>query len=80
MKKYNKIVLKIRSALISESNSASLQIIENLTRQVSALSENTQFIIVTSGAISQGMNILNIDSKPKDLESLQALAAIHSIV
>ena len=34
MKKYNKVVLKIGSALISESNSASLQIIENLTRQV----------------------------------------------
>ena len=76
MKKYNKVVLKIGSALISESNSASLQIIENLTRQVSNLSKNTQFIIVTSGAISQGMNILNINNKPKDLESLQALAAI----
>lgn len=76
MKKYNKVVLKIGSALISESNSASLEIIENLTRQVSALSKNTQFIIVTSGAISQGMNILNINNKPKDLESLQALAAI----
>jgi len=76
MKKYNKVVLKIGSALISESNSASLQIIENLTRQVSDLSKNTQFIIVTSGAISQGMNILNINNKPKDLESLQALAAI----
>ena len=76
MKKYNKVVLKIGSALISESNSASLQIIENLTRQVSDLSKNTKFIIVTSGAISQGMNILNINNKPKDLESLQALAAI----
>ena len=76
MKKYNKVVLKIGSALINESNSASSQIIENLTRQVSGLSNNTQFIIVSSGAISQGMNILNINNKPKDLESLQALAAI----
>ena len=76
MKKYNKVVLKIGSALINESNSASTQIIENLTRQVSDLSDNTQFIIVSSGAISQGMNILNIMNKPKDLESLQALAAI----
>ena len=76
MKKYNKVLLKIGSALINESNSASTQIIENLTRQVSDLSDNTQFIIVSSGAISQGMNILNIMNKPKDLESLQALAAI----
>lgn len=67
MKKYNKVVLKIGSALINESNSASTQIIENLTRQVSGLSDNTQFIIVSSGAISQGMNILNIMNKPKIL-------------
>ena len=43
---------------------------------MSTASENTNFIIVSSGAISQGMNILNIESKPKDLQSLQALAAI----
>ena len=67
MKKYNKVVLKIGSALINESNSASSQIIEKLTRQVSDLSNNTQFIIVSSGAISQCINILNIKNKPKDL-------------
>ena len=76
MKKYKKVVLKIGSALISESNSASSEMIKDLSSQISLLHHDTQFIIVTSGAISQGMNMLGVTDKPKDLESLQALAAI----
>ena len=76
MKKYKKVVLKLGSALISESNSTSSEMIKDLSSQISLLHHDTQFIIVTSGAISQGMNILGINDKPKDLESLQALAAI----
>lgn len=76
MKKYKKIVLKIGSALISGNNLASCSLIKSLSDQVSVLNKDVQFIIVSSGAISQGMNILNIDHKPKDLETLQALAAI----
>ena len=76
MKKYKKVVLKIGSALISESNSTSSKMIEDLSSQISLLHHDTKFIIVTSGAISQGMNILDVNDKPKDLESLQALAAI----
>ena len=76
MKKYKKVVLKIGSALISESNIASSRMINDLSEQVSLMNNCIEFIIVTSGAISQGMNILNTTEKPKDLESLQALAAI----
>tara|TARA_B100001778_G_scaffold263844_1_gene224600 strand:+ start:1608 stop:2393 length:786 start_codon:yes stop_codon:yes gene_type:complete len=76
MKEYKKVVVKIGSALISDSILSSIDLIKNLSKQVSTASENTNFIIVSSGAISQGMNILNIESKPKDLQSLQALAAI----
>ena len=76
MKKYKKVVLKLGSALISESSSTSSEMIKDLSSQISLLHHDTQFIIVTSGAISQGMNILGINDKPKDLESLQALAAI----
>jgi glutamate 5-kinase len=76
MKKYKKVVLKIGSALISESNIASSRMINDLSEQVSLMNNSIDFIIVTSGAISQGMNILNTNEKPKDLESLQALAAI----
>ena len=76
MKKYKKVVLKIGSALISESDIASSRMINDLSEQVSLMNNSIEFIIVTSGAISQGMNILKAKDKPKDLESLQALAAI----
>ena len=76
MKKYKKVVLKIGSALISETNVSSSHLVNNLTNQISNADKDIQFIIVSSGAISQGMKILNIDNKPIDLESLQALAAI----
>jgi len=76
MKKYKKVVLKIGSALISETNTSSSHLINNLADQISNADKNIQFIIVSSGAISQGMKILNINNKPIDLESLQALAAI----
>ena len=76
MKKYRKVVLKIGSALISETNTSSSHLVNNLANQISNADKDIQFIIVSSGAISQGMKILNIDNKPIDLESLQALAAI----
>ena len=76
MKEYKKVVLKIGSALITENNSESCSLIKNLSKQISELNKDVQFIIVSSGAISQGMNILKINNKPRDLESLQALAAI----
>ena len=79
MKKYKKVVLKIGSALISESNSTSSEMIKDLSSQISLLHHDTQFIIVTSGAISQGMNILGINDKPKDLESFLRSTATSKI-
>lgn len=76
MKNYKKVVIKIGSALISENSVASSSFIKDLSNQISMLNKKIQFIIVSSGAISQGMNILDIINKPKDLEALQALAAI----
>ena len=76
MKKYKKVVLKIGSALISETNVSSSHLVNNLTNQISNADKDIQSIIVSSGAISQGMKILNINNKQIDLESLQALAAI----
>ena len=77
MNDYKKIVLKIGSALISDEKNAGNQLINCLCNQISHLSKSSiEFVIVTSGAISQGQKILNISSKPEDLESLQALAAI----
>ena len=71
------IVLKIGSALISSDENLSDKLIKSLTAQINDyIKKGTNFVIVTSGAISQGQKILNINQKPIELESLQALAAI----
>ena len=71
------IVLKIGSALISSNENLSDKLIKSLTAQINDyIKKGMNFVIVTSGAISQGQKILNINQKPIELESLQALAAI----
>lgn len=71
------IVLKIGSALISSNENLSDKLIKSLTAQINDfIKKGMNFVIVTSGAISQGQKILNINRKPIELESLQALAAI----
>ena len=77
MKDYKTIVLKIGSALISSDKNISDKLIKSLTAQINDfIKKGINFVIVTSGAISQGQKILNINQKPIELESLQALAAI----
>ena len=77
MKDLKIIVLKIGSALISSDENQSNRLIESITSQINFfIKKRIKFVIVTSGAISQGQRILNIAKKPTDLESLQALAAI----
>ncbi|MBH44831.1 MAG: glutamate 5-kinase [Gammaproteobacteria bacterium] len=72
-----RIIIKIGSSLISQDKSLSIKKIEEWTEQINKIKEkDKQIIIVSSGAISQGMNILNMKEKPQNLESLQALAAI----
>ncbi|MDB4089928.1 glutamate 5-kinase [Gammaproteobacteria bacterium] len=77
MKDCKMIVLKIGSALISSDENLSDKLIKSLTAQINDfIKKGMNFVIVTSGAISQGQKILNINQKPIELESLQALAAI----
>ena len=77
MNKYKKVVLKIGSALISNEQKAKDHLINSLCSQISKLLKSSiEFVIVTSGAISQGQKTLKISNRPEQLESLQALAAI----
>ena len=77
MNNYGKVILKIGSALLSDEKHDAENFIKDISKQVSAaIQAGVKFAIVTSGAISQGQKILNLENKPKDLESLQALAAI----
>ncbi len=74
IKKHNKIIIKIGSSLISSVNKDH---IEGICEDISNLKDDgKQIIIVTSGAISQGMGIVGITEKPTDTKKLQALAAI----
>tara|TARA_B100001063_G_scaffold163199_1_gene152283 strand:- start:445 stop:1551 length:1107 start_codon:yes stop_codon:yes gene_type:complete len=75
LNKSNKIVVKIGSSIIN--NDDGKDYLSNICSEISQLiNEGKKIIIVTSGAISQGMSILNITVRPRSIKELQALAAI----
>ncbi len=74
---YRNVVVKIGSALLSNDNHNVDNFIENICKQIAdAKKQGTKFTIVTSGAISKGQEVLQIQDRPNELEELQALAAI----
>lgn len=78
-KNYKKIVIKIGSSLFyAKKEQLDLHPLKEIARQVSYLiqCEGKEIIIVSSGAIALGMNIMNLKSRPRDLAHLQAVAAI----
>ena len=84
MKKINKsklIVIKIGSSLTTlKSGLPNLKFIKLVCEQIHKLKKRGFLIvIVSSGAISQGMKIWNLTSKPKSVDHLQALSASGQI-
>ena len=75
---YKRIVVKIGSSLIYTKNSKiDYAFFKALSEQVYALIKaKKEIILVSSGAIALGMSILRMASRPKDLSTLQATAAI----
>lgn len=74
-----RIVVKIGTqVLTTENNRLDLSVIEHLTEQVGFLIEerNIEVIIVTSGAIGAGMQVLGWEERPTQISSLQAAASI----
>ena len=71
-------IVKIGSSLISNSNSGlNIKNINSWVSQISKLiSNNINIIVVSSGAIAEGINRLRLSKKPKTTSELQALAAI----
>ena len=69
-----RIVVKVGSSSITGSNEA------NIDRLIAALAASrargSEIILVSSGAIATGMPLLNFESKPIDLPTSQALAAV----
>ena len=72
------VVIKIGSALLRGSNNQlNLALIDAVARQISALlKQGIKVLLVSSGAIAEGLRTLNIKTRPKQLHTLQALAAI----
>lgn len=69
-----RVVVKVGSSSISGANEGKIDFL------VQALAEahgrGTEVILVSSGAIATGMPLLKLDSKPEDLPTSQALAAV----
>ena len=69
-----RIVIKIGSSIIDLDHGA---LVSKLCNQINQyLNKNREILIVTSGAISQGMRIMDILQRPKDIKKLQSLAAL----
>lgn len=69
-----RVVVKVGSSSISGSNESKIDaLVEALAK---AHSRGTEVILVSSGAIATGMPLLNLSSKPEDLSTSQALAAV----
>lgn len=77
-KNYKRIVVKIGSSLFySDKRKLDYDFLKGVTDQISALIKcGIEVILVSSGAIAGGMHALKFNSRPKDLSSLQALAAV----
>ena len=77
-KNYKRIVIKIGSSLLySGKNILDENFLENIVTKIAVLvREKREVFLVSSGAIAGGMHVLQINSRPKDLSSLQALAAV----
>ena len=76
-----RIVIKVgtRVATKEEDNAFSSGVMGSLVRQVAALMappDERSFLIVSSGAIALGLNRLGIATRPKELDLLQAAAAV----
>lgn len=69
-----RIVVKVGSSSISGAN------VNKIDKLVDALAEahgrGQEVILVTSGAIATGLPLLNIDHRPEDLATSQALASV----
>lgn len=76
-KNYKRIVIKIGSSLIYANKALDYAFLEGIIRQIAQLIKGgIEVVLVSSGAIATGMFVLKFDARPKELSSLQALAAV----
>ncbi len=73
-----RIVVKVGSSLVTnEGRGVDADAIDNWSRQLAALAaQGRELVMVSSGAIAEGMKRLGWASRPKELHELQAAAAV----
>ena len=71
-----KILIKIGSALTKSKGKFNYFLIKKEVKEISQLMKLNKIVLVTSGAVACGMEILKIKEKPKDIFSLQILSGI----
>ena len=73
-----RIVVKVGSSLVTnEGRGVDAEAIANWSRQLGALAaEGRELVMVSSGAIAEGMKRLGWTTRPKELHELQAAAAV----
>lgn len=69
-----RVVVKVGSSSISGVNSGQIEPLADALAE--AHSRGTEVILVSSGAIATGMPYLGLDSRPEDLATQQAAAAV----
>lgn len=76
--KYKKVVIKIGTKVItSKDTKLDKRQVKALVKQIAfLLKKNVEVVLVSSGAIASGMNILGLKTRPASLPLLQASAAI----
>ncbi len=81
LKKIEKIVIKIGSSSLTLKNGGlDIEKMKKFITEVAGLIEGGyEIIIVTSGAISAGLQYLGIPVRPKDISILQAAAAVGQV-
>lgn len=74
-----RLVVKVGSSLLSGAKGRGIRkpFLGHLAREIRALQDRgLQCIVVTSGAISEGLAEMGLPSRPKEIARLQALAAV----
>ncbi|MEN9287978.1 MAG: hypothetical protein RLZ88_648 [Actinomycetota bacterium] len=69
-----RVVVKVGSSSISGANEGKIDML--VEALAAAHARGTEVILVSSGAIATGMPLLGLESKPDDLPTSQALAAV----
>lgn len=73
-------LIKIGSSLISRGNRVNYRWLRGKVREIAGLSrQGYQIAIVTSGAVAAGMEIENLDIRPRDTLRLQLLSGMGQI-